>query len=70
MVEPPQFTESIAANPKSLSLPNPEISAFPATQPASQTESISAFYIYKNALKIVNLNFYPEFLIKNLNLDR
>jgi hypothetical protein len=39
----------ITANPKPLSLPNPEISTFPANQPASQTESISAFCIYKNA---------------------
>jgi hypothetical protein len=32
-VKPLQPTESIAENPKFLSLPNSEISAFPATQP-------------------------------------
>ncbi len=33
IVKPLQPTESIAENPKFLSLPNSEISAFPATQP-------------------------------------
>jgi hypothetical protein len=39
MFHPPSSTKSIAKNRKSLSLPNPEISAFPASLPASQPAS-------------------------------
>jgi hypothetical protein len=49
MVHPLWSTESIAKDPKPLSLPSSKISV--SSQPASQTESISAFCFYKNALK-------------------
>jgi hypothetical protein len=49
MVEPPQSTESIAKNQKSLSLASSEISD--TTQPPSQTALISSLFL-KNELKI------------------